>query len=144
MDWDYKDTGSRRQGVGISQPSEDEVPTLQEPSPPTPDKVNIEKTTSSQLIVEEREEYKILRQDYKCQLDQYDKNKSTLSSLRTSIQSFVSRFCLPFIFKTSSSREILTEPEKRLQQTGQLRESSLSAKYRKLQKSLMLRTSMTG
>jgi hypothetical protein len=66
-------------------PTEDVVSTLQEPTAPTPVQVNPQKTTISELTAEEREEYKILRQDHKRQLNQYDKKKSALSSLRTSI-----------------------------------------------------------
>jgi hypothetical protein len=115
-------------------PSEDVVPALNEPVAPTPTQINTQKTTVGQLTAEEREEYKILRQDYKWERDQYDKKDAALSSLRTAIQSSVSRSCLHYTFETSNAREMLTELKKRLQPTDQLRELSLSAKYQKLKK----------
>jgi hypothetical protein len=115
-------------------PSQDEVPTLQEPALPTIQTVNAQKTSFSELTAEEREHYKIIRQDYKWQRDQYDKKDAALSSPRTSIQSSVSRSCLHYTFETSSAREMLTELKKQLQSTDQLRELSLSAKYQKLKK----------
>jgi hypothetical protein len=115
-------------------PSEDTVPALVEPVAPTPAQVNPQETTVSQLTADEREEYKILRQDYKHELSQYEKKEAALSVLRISIQSSVSRSCLYYTFETSSAREMLTELKKRLQPTDQLRELSLSAKYQKLKK----------
>src|SRR5271156_1396303 len=115
--WDYVD------------PSKDEVPTLHEPLPPQPSDVNAEAATLGHLSQEEREEYRILRQDYKCQRDLYDKPDNALSSLRTFIQSSVSRSCLHYTFGTSDAREMLTELQKRLHPTDQLRELDLFAKY---------------
>ena len=115
-------------------PSKDAVPALDEPVAPTPDKVNPQKTTVAQLTAEEREQYKILRQDYKWERDQYDKKDVALSVLRTAIQSSVSRSCLHYTFEASSARGMLIDLKKRLQPTDQLRELSLSAKYQKLKK----------
>jgi hypothetical protein len=120
--WDYVD------------PSKDQVPALEEPLPPQPRDVNAQAATFGQLTPEEREEYRILRQDYKWQRDLYDKRDNALSSLRTIIQSSVSRSCLHYTFGTSNAREMLTELQKRLQPTDQLRELDLSAKYQKLKK----------
>jgi hypothetical protein len=118
--WDYVD------------PSKDQVPALEEPLPPQPKDVNDQASTFGQLTQEEREEYRILRQDYKWQRDLYDKRDNALSSLRTSIQSSVSRSCLHYTFGTSSAREMLIELQKRLQPTDQLRELNLSTEYQKL------------
>jgi hypothetical protein len=71
---------------------------------------------------------------YKWQRDLYDKCDNALSSLRTSIQSSVSRSCLHYTFGTSDAREMLIQLQKRLQPTDQLRELDLSAKYQKLKK----------
>ena len=120
--WDYVD------------PSKDQVPALEEPLPPQPSDVNAQATTFGQLTQEEREEYRMLRQDYKWQRDLYDKRDNALSSLRTSIQSSVSRSCLHYTFGTSSAREMLIELQKRLQPTDQLRELDLTARYQKLKK----------
>jgi hypothetical protein len=50
-------------------PAEDEVLTLTKPSALTPEKINPNKTTFSQLTPKEREYYKIFRQDYKWKRD---------------------------------------------------------------------------
>ncbi len=101
---------------------------------PTPAQVNAAKTTVTELTPDEREQYKILRQDYKWERSQYDKKEAALSALRTAIQSSVSRSCLHYTFEATSAREMLIELKKRLQPTDQLRELSLSAKYQKLKK----------
>lgn len=118
--WDYVD------------PSKDQVPALEEPLPPEPKNVNAQATTFGQLNQEQREEYRILRQDYKWKRDLYDKRDNALSSLRTSIQSSVSRSCLHYTFGTSNAREMLIELQKRLQPTDQLRELELTDEYEKL------------
>jgi hypothetical protein len=118
--WDYVD------------PSEDEVPALEEPRLPRPMDVNIYATTFGLLSPQEREEYRILRQDYKWQRDQYDRQDNALASLRTSIQSSVSRTYLHYTFGTSNAREMIIELQKRLQPTDQLRELNLSTEYQKL------------
>jgi hypothetical protein len=74
---------------------------------------------------------KALRQDYKWQRDLYD---NAPASLRTSIQSSVSRTYLHYTFGTSNAREMIVELQKRLQPTDQLRELDLSAKHQKLKK----------
>jgi len=118
--WDYVD------------PSKDEVPALEEPQPPKPKDINNQAATYGQLSQEEREEYRIIRQDYKWQRDLYDRRDNALTSLRTSIQSSVSRTYLHYTFGTSNAREMITELQKRLQPTDQLRELDLTEKYQKL------------
>jgi transposase InsO family protein len=120
--WDYID------------PSKDEVPALEEPLPPQPSDVNDQVATFGLLSQEEREEFRILRQDYKWQRDLYDRRDNALASLRTSIQSSVSRTYLHYTFGTSSARDMIIELQKRLQPTDQLRELDLSAKYEKLRR----------
>src|SRR5271155_2244237 len=112
--WDYVD------------PLKDQVPALQEPLPPQPRDVNAQAATFGQLTQEEKEEYRILRQDYKWQRDLYNKRDNALSSLRTFIQSSVSRSCLHYTFGTSTAREMLIELQKRLQPTDQLCELELA------------------
>lgn len=115
-------------------PTKDEVPTLEEPALPKPQDINSEKATFGLLTPEEREEYRVLRQDYKWQRDLYDRRDNALSSLRTYIQSSVSRSYLHYTFGTTTAREMLLELQKRLQPTDQLRELDLSNKYQKLKK----------
>jgi hypothetical protein len=66
-------------------PFEDNVPALEEPVVPTPAQVNPVKTTVMELTPDEREQYKLLRQDYKWERIQYDKKDAALSALRTTI-----------------------------------------------------------
>jgi hypothetical protein len=118
--WDYVD------------PSKDQVPALEEPLPPQPRDINAQAATFGQLTQEEREEYRMLRQDYKWQRDLYDKRDNALSSLRTFIQSSVNRSCLHYTFGASNARKMLIELQKRLQPTDQLRELQLTDEYQKL------------
>jgi hypothetical protein len=115
-------------------PSKDEVPALEEPKPPQPKDSNDQISTFGQISQEEREEYRILRQDYKWQRDLYDRRDNALASQRTSIQSSVSRTYLHYTFGTSNAREMLIELQKRLQPIDQLRELDFSTKYQKLKK----------
>jgi hypothetical protein len=95
-------------------PFEDNVPALEEPVVPTPAQVNPAKTTVMELTPDEREQYKLLRQDYKWERIQYDKKDAALSALRTAIQSSVSRSCLYYTFEATNAREMLIELKKRL------------------------------
>src|SRR5947209_9686608 len=95
--WDYVD------------PSKDQVPILEEPQPPKPTDVDPQKDTYALLTGEEREEYRMLRQDYKWQRELYDKRDSALSALRIAIQSSVSRSYLHYTFGTTTTREMLLE-----------------------------------
>jgi hypothetical protein len=119
--WDYLD------------PSKDEVPTLTEPKLPTPRDVNAQRQTYGDLTQEEREGYRVLRQDYKWK-ELYDKQDNAPFSLRTSIQSSISPSYLHYTFGTSTAREMILALQKRLKPTDQLRELDLSAKYNKLKK----------
>ena len=76
----------------------------------------------------------MLRQDYKWQRELYDKQDSALSTLRTYIQSSVSRSNLYYTFESSTAREMVLTLKKKLQPIDQLRELGLSAKYNKLKK----------
>jgi hypothetical protein len=96
-------------------PSEDTVPALEEPVATTPAQVNPAKTTVTELTPDESEQYKILRQDYKWERSQYDKKEVALSTLRTAIQSSVSRSCLHYTFDASSACQMLIDLKKRLQ-----------------------------
>jgi hypothetical protein len=100
--WDYVD------------PTKDEVPALEEPLPPQPKDVNDQTATFGDLFQEKREEYRILKQNYKWQRDLYDRRNNALTSLRTFIQSSVSRTYLHYIFGTADAREMVVELQKRL------------------------------
>jgi len=116
-------------------PSKDQVPTLEEPKLPRPEDVKPGATSYGQLSTEEKDDYKMLRQDYKLDLDRYTRKKNALSSLCCHIQSTVSRSCLFYTYGATTARQMLIELKKRLQPTDQLRELELSRKYGKLKKS---------
>jgi hypothetical protein len=115
-------------------PSKVEVPVLKEPTLPRPEDVNADITSYGRLSAEEKDDYKMLRQDYKLELDRYTRKKSALSSLCNHIQSSVSRSCLFYTYGTITVQEMLIELKKRLQPTDQLRELELSRKYSGLKK----------
>jgi hypothetical protein len=98
-------------------PSKDQVPILKEPALPRPEDVNPDISSYGQLSAEEKDDYKMLRQDYKLELDSYTRKKSALSSLCNHIQSSVSRSCLFYTYGTTTAREMLIELKKRLQPT---------------------------
>jgi hypothetical protein len=115
-------------------PSKDQVPILKEPALPKPENVNADIVFYGQLSAKEKDDYKMLRQDYKLKLDHYTRKKSALLSLCNHIQSSVSRSCLFYTYGTTTAQEMLIELRKRLQPTDQLRELELSRKYNGLKK----------
>ena len=52
---------------------------------PKPQYVNQEKTTYAELSIEEKEEFRMIRQDYKQQFDLYERQRAILASLRAYI-----------------------------------------------------------
>jgi hypothetical protein len=115
-------------------PKRDQIPTLGKPELPKPQNVNREKTTYAELTTEEKEEFRMMRQDYKQQFDLYERQRAALASLRAYIQSSVSRNCLYYTFECETAREMLIELQKRFKPTDQLRELYLAVKYQKLKK----------
>ncbi len=99
-------------------PSEDTVPTLEEPVAPTPAQVNAAKITVIELTPDKCEQYKILQQDHKQEQSQYKKKETALSTLHTAIQLSVSRSYLYYTFKASNTCEILIELKKYFQSTN--------------------------
>jgi hypothetical protein len=91
-------------------------------------------STYGQLSTEEKDDYKMLRQDYKLDLERYTRKRNALSSLCSHIQSTVSRNCLFYTYGATTARQMRIELKKRLQPTDQLRELELSRKYGKLKK----------
>src|SRR4030095_3173565 len=88
--WDYIDPSKK----------DDEVSTLEEPKQPEPKNITSQKSTFAELTQEERDEYRIRRQDYKWKRDEFDKKDSALSSLRTTIQNSTSRSNLHYTLET--------------------------------------------
>jgi hypothetical protein len=66
-------------------PSKDQVPILKEPTLPRPEDVNPDVSSYRRFSVEEKDDYKILREDYKLELNRYSRKKSALSSLYSHI-----------------------------------------------------------
>jgi hypothetical protein len=95
-------------------PSKVEVPVLKEPTLPRPEDVNADIISYRRLLAEEKDDYKMLRQNYKLEINRYTRKKSALSSLSNHIQSSVSRSCLFYIYGTTTAREMLVELKKRL------------------------------
>jgi hypothetical protein len=115
-------------------PSKDEVSTLLESTLLQPADINPNTTLYRQLSAEEKNNYKMLRQDYKLELNRYTRKRNALFSLYSHIQLTVSRTCLFYIYRQTTVRQMLVELQKRLKPTDQLRELELSRKYNKLKK----------
>jgi hypothetical protein len=110
-------------------PKRDQIPTLDKPEMSKPQQVNQEKTTYAELSTEEKEEFRMMRQDYKQQFDLYERQRAALASLRAYIQSTISRNCLFYTFESETAREMLVELQKRFKPTDQLRELDLANRY---------------
>jgi hypothetical protein len=117
-------------------PKRDQIPPLGKPEMPKPQHVNQEKTTYAELSIEEKEEFRMMRQDYKQQFDLYERQRAVLASLRAYIQSTISRNCLYYTFESETAREMLAELQKRFKPTDQLRELDLANRYQELKEPL--------
>jgi hypothetical protein len=78
-DWDEWIQVVKRQAIAGDiwehvDPKKDQIPTLDKPEKPTPQQVNRDKTAYADLSVDEREEFRIMRQDYKQQFDLYERH----------------------------------------------------------------------
>jgi len=112
----------------------EQIPTLQEPSIPRPADVNPAHTTLAQLTEDEKEDYRILRFDYKRQIKIYDGRKAAMANLRTHIQETISRNYLTYTFKCSTTHEMLTALKQRVAPTDRARKLEVSNRYQRLKK----------
>jgi hypothetical protein len=69
----------------------DELPTLTEPTIPTPKDVNPTKTSLAQLDDDEKEELRFQRLSYKRKVATFDRQKAAVATLRSFIQETITR-----------------------------------------------------
>lgn len=107
-------------------------PTLEEPPAPKPTDVNPRKTTFSALDEDEKEELRELQRERKRNLNQYDRRKQALATLRTRIQETVTRANLSYTFNCETVYDMLVKLQKRFSPTDEAREWEVIQRYRKL------------
>jgi hypothetical protein len=76
----------------------DELPTLTEPTIPTPQDENPDKTSLAQLDDDEKEELRFQRLSYKWQIVTFDRQKAAMATLRSFIQETITSTYLTYTF----------------------------------------------
>jgi hypothetical protein len=71
--------------------AKDELPSLTEPTIPTPQDVNPDKTSLAQLDDGEKEELRFQRLSYKRKVATFDRQKAAMTTLRSFIQDTITR-----------------------------------------------------
>jgi len=92
----------------------DALPKLEEPVQASPKDVNSQKTKLLELDEDKKKELHMLQSDYKDNLKLYRKQQSALNTLRTQIQSSVSRSYLIYTFKCNTTYDILVSLKQRI------------------------------
>ena len=80
---------------------------LTRPEVPKPVDVNPEKNTVAELSSDELDELKLLRFNFKHQLQLYERQDTALSTLKSLIQETISRTFLPYTFNKKSTYDVL-------------------------------------
>ena len=114
--------------------SKNEISQLVEPQAPKPAEVDPLKASFSDLNDNEKEEYRTLQHQYRCQLDVFDCREAALASIQTRIQETVSRMNLPYTFDCNAPYDMLVALKNRFAPTDEIRECELVQRYRKLLK----------
>jgi hypothetical protein len=111
----------------------DKLP-LTEPTIPTPQDVNPEKTSLAQLDDDEKEELRFKRFSYKRSIATYDRQKAAIATLRSFIQETISRIYLTYTFDCDTPYDMLVALKQRVAPTDQARKIELINQYQKLKK----------
>ena len=122
--WEYVDPSKPK----------DQLKALSRPAVPTAKDVNPAKTTVASLTADELDELKLLRFDFKHQLQLYERQDTALHNLKSFIQETVSRTFLLYTFKKDSTYEVLVALRTRVAPTDRARKLELSQRYGKLKK----------
>lgn len=120
--WEYVDPSKAK----------DELKVLSKPEVPRAKDVNPAKTTVANLSDDELDELKLLRYDFKHQLQLYERQDAALFTLKTFIQETISRTFLSYTFKKESTYDVLVALRKRVAPTDRARKLELSQKYEEL------------
>ena len=118
--------------VDPSKPKDEE--TLTRPEVPKAKDVNPAKSTISELTPDELDELKLLRYDFKLQLQLYERQDAALSTLKSFIQETISRTFLPYTFKKESTYDVLVALWQRVAPTDRAKKLELTQRYAKLKK----------
>ena len=114
--------------------AKDELPSLTEPTIPTPQDVNPDKTSLAQLNDDEKEELRFQRLSYKRKIATFDRQKAAMATLRSFIQETVTRTYLTYTFGCDTPHDMLVALKQRVAPTDQARKIELITQYQKLKK----------
>jgi hypothetical protein len=114
--------------------AKDELKVLSKPNVPKAKDVNPAKNTIAELTNDELDELKLLRYDFKHQLQLYERQDAALSTLKSFIQESISRTFLPYTFDKESTYDVLVALRTRVAPSDRARKLELSLKYSKLKK----------
>jgi len=112
-------------------------PQPEEPVMPTPvtlSSVNPNASSVNDLTESEFVRYRFLRQEYRAELEQYQKKRSALNTLSTQLIASVSRNNIPYIRDCKTTWAKLRELQKRLAPTDRARKIETLRQYQALQK----------
>lgn len=112
----------------------EDLPVLTEPEFPTPATVKGNAATYAQLSKDEQEELKEMRKEYRRLFKIYEKKTDALYEISKNIQGSIDRSHLYLLEDKLEPRDMLVSLRERLAPTEIVRERTLIAKYRKLQK----------
>jgi hypothetical protein len=129
-----KSTAATGQVWEYVDPSNAQVPALQEPSVPEPRDVNPTAVNILGLSDAERLELRELRELYKFALTRYDRRKNALAELQRHIQSTVARPYVHHTFNCDTVHQMLVNLQKRLKLRNDVKRLQLIDQYRDLQK----------
>ena len=112
--------------------AKDKIPSLTEPTIPTPQDVNPDKTSLAQLNDDEKEELRFQRLSYKRKIATFDRQKAAIATLRSFIQETVTRTYLTYTFGCDTPHDMLVALKQRVAPTDQARKIELISQYQKL------------
>ena len=103
-----------------------ELKVLTRPEIPTARDINPEKDTITELAGDELDELKLLRYNFKHQLQLYERQDVALSTLKSLIQETISRTFLPYTFNKESTYDVLITLRQQVALTDRARKLELS------------------
>jgi hypothetical protein len=107
---------------------------LTRPEVPKPKDVNPQKNTIAELTADELDELKLLRYNFKHQLQLFERQDVALSTVKALVQETISRIFLTYTFKKESTYDVLIALRQRVAPTDRARKLELSQRYGRLKK----------
>ena len=99
---------------------------LTRPEVPKPKDINLQKNTIAELTDDELDELKLLRYDFKHQLQLYERQDVALSTLKALVNETISRTFLSYTFKKESTHDVLIALRQRVAPTDRARKLELT------------------